>query len=104
LAIHRDIRKRLKADAGAVVEIAVQRDEGSREPVLPPALVLALRHAPKAQVEFRTMTTALRRQIVRYLTSVKQQSTLERRVAGVVRRLEQLSRSRTHRKRKKRAE
>jgi hypothetical protein len=34
------------------------------------------------------MTTALRRQIVRYITSVKQQSTLERRVAGIVRRLE----------------
>ena len=35
------------------------------------------------------MTTALRRQIVRYLTSVRQQSTLERRVAKFVRILEQ---------------
>ena len=33
------------------------------------------------------MTTALRRQIVRYLTSVKQQATLERRVAKFVQRL-----------------
>jgi uncharacterized protein YdeI (YjbR/CyaY-like superfamily) len=56
---------------------------------LPPALVLALRNAPRAQAEFRSMTTALRRQVVRYLTSVKQQSTLERRVAAMVRRLEQ---------------
>jgi hypothetical protein len=35
------------------------------------------------------MTTALRRQIVRYLTAVKQQATLERRVTKFVRRLEE---------------
>jgi hypothetical protein len=89
LAIHGDIRKKLRADAGTVIEVAIQRDEEPREPVLPPALVLALRNAPRAQAEFRSMTTALRRQVVRYLTSVKQQSTLERRVAAMVRRLEQ---------------
>ena len=89
LAIHGDIRKKLRADAGAVIEIAIQRDEEPREPVLPPAFVLALRNAPRAQSEFRSMTTALRRQVVRYLTSVKQQSTLERRVTTMVRRLEQ---------------
>jgi hypothetical protein len=89
LAIHGDIRKKLRMDAGAVVELAIERDEASREPLLPPALVLALRNSPKAQIAFRQMTTALRRQIVRYLTHVKQQSTLERRVAGFVRRLEQ---------------
>jgi len=70
-----------------IVEVALQRDEESREPALPPALTLALRQSPKAQAEFRSMTTALRRQIVRYLTSVKQQATLERRVAKFVQRL-----------------
>jgi Domain of unknown function (DUF1905)/Bacteriocin-protection, YdeI or OmpD-Associated len=89
LAIHGDVRKKLRLDAGSVIEVAIQRDEEPREPVLPPALVLALRNAPRAQSEFRSMTTALRRQVVRYLTSVKQQSTLERRVAAMVRRLEQ---------------
>lgn len=89
LAIHSEIRKKLRIDAGALVEVALRRDGAPREPVLPPALVLALRNAPKAQAEFRRMTTALRRQIVRYITAVKQQSTLERRVAGFVRRLEQ---------------
>jgi hypothetical protein len=89
LAIHGDVRKKLRADAGTVIEVAIERDEEPREPVLPPALVLALRNAPRAQAEFRSMTTALRRQVVRYLTSVKQQSTLERRVTAMVRRLEQ---------------
>ena len=102
LAIHGDIRKKLKADAGAVVEIAVQRDEESREPVLPPALVLALRNAPKVQAEFRGMTTALRRQIVRYITSAKQQSTLERRVATVLKRLEERAETRRTRNKGKR--
>ena len=92
LAIHGDIRKRLKVDAGTVVEVALCRDEASREPVLPPTMALALRNSPKAQVEFRRITTALRRQIVRYITQVKQQATLERRVAGLMRRLEKRGR------------
>ena len=92
LAIHGDIRKKLRIDAGAVVEVLLCRDEASREPVLPPAMTLALRHSPKAQAEFRRMTTALRRQIVRYVTQVKQESTLERRVAGLMRSLEKRGR------------
>ncbi len=90
VAIHGDLRKKLRIDAGAIVEIAIDHDEESREPVLPPAMVVALRHSPKAHAAFRAMTTALRRQIVRYLTAAKQQSTVERRVAKFVRRLEQM--------------
>lgn len=89
LAIHGDIRKKLRVDTGAIVEVAIERDEQPREPVLPPVLLLALRNSPEAQRVFRGMTTALRRQIVRYLISVKQQSTLERRVAKFIRILEQ---------------
>jgi hypothetical protein len=88
VAIHGDIRKRLRVDVGAVVEIALERDEESREPVLPPFLVLSLRNAPRAQAAFRNMSTALRRQIVRYLASGKQQATLERRVTKFIQRLE----------------
>ena len=92
LAIHGDIRKKLRIDAGAVVEVVLCRDEASREPVLPPAMTLALHNSPKAQAEFRRMTTALRRQIVRYVTQVKKESTLERRVAGLMRSLEKRGR------------
>jgi hypothetical protein len=88
MAIHGDIRKKLRVDSGAVVEIAIQVDEESREPELPPALVLALRNAPKAQRRFRAVTTALRRQIVRYLIAVKSQEALERRVTRFVARWE----------------
>lgn len=88
LAIHGDIRKKLRVDAGAVIEAAISKDEEPREPELPHALVLALRNAPKAQEKFRGMTMALRRQVVRYLTSVKSQATLERRVQKFVARLE----------------
>lgn len=102
VALHSEVRKKLRADTGALVELALQRDEESREPALPPALVLALRNAPRAQAEFRAMTTALRRQIVRYLVSVKRQSTLERRVAGMVRRLEERARERAKIKKKSR--
>jgi len=88
MAIHGAIRKKLRVDSGVVVEIAIQLDEESREPELPPALALGLRNAPKAQKRFRAITTALRRQIVRYLTAVKSQATLERRVSRFVARWE----------------
>ena len=88
LAIHGDIRKKLRIDTGAVVEVALCRDEESREPELPPVLALALRNSPKAQRVFRGMTTALRRQIVRYITAVKSQNTLERRIRKFVAQLE----------------
>jgi hypothetical protein len=102
LAIHGDIRKKLRIDAGAIVEVALERDEESRGPSLPPALVVALRQSPVAQAKFRAMSTALRRQIVRYLTAVKQQATLERRVAKFMVRLEAMARAGTN-KRTKRA-
>lgn len=88
LAIHGDIREKLRIDTGAVVEMALCRDEESREPELPPVLALALRNSPKAQRVFRGMTTALRRQIVRYITAVKSQNTLERRIRKFVAQLE----------------
>jgi len=90
VAIHGEIRDKLRVDAGAVVEIALDRDEQSREPALPPALIVALRQWPHAQSVFKGMTTALRRQIVRNITSVKSQEALERRVVKVARRLEQM--------------
>jgi hypothetical protein len=89
VAIHSDIRKKLRVDAGAIVEVALERDNEPREPALPPVLALALRQSPRAGAHFRGMSVALRRQIVRYLTSVKQQATLERRVVVFVRRMEQ---------------
>jgi len=89
LAIHGEIRKKLRVEAGSVVEVALERDEEPREPAVPPALSMALRLAPRAQAEFRGVTTALRRQIVRFITSVKQEATQERRAQTVVRRLEE---------------
>jgi hypothetical protein len=44
------------------------------------------------------MTTALRRQVMRYLTSVKHQSTLERRVVKFIRALEQRAQRRPAKK------
>jgi hypothetical protein len=89
MAIHGEIRKKLSADAGAVVEISIAQDPASREPTLPPALALAFRNSKKPHAAFRGVTTALRRQMVRYVTSVKQAATLERRAAKLIGMLEQ---------------
>jgi hypothetical protein len=100
LAIHGQIRKKLRVDAGAVVEVALERDEEPREPAVPPALAMALRLAPRAQAEFRGVTTALRREIVRFVTDVKQEATRERRARTMVRRLEERAEKKARRRRK----
>jgi hypothetical protein len=102
LAIHGGIRKKLRVDAGAVVEVALERDEESREPAVPPALAMALQLAPRAQAEFRGVTTALRREIVRFVTDVKQEATRERRARTMVRRLEERAEKKARRRRKSR--
>ena len=101
LAIHGDIRKKLRIDAGAVVEVALEGDEEPREPAVPPALAMALRSALRAQAEFRAMTTALRRQVVRFVTSGKKQATQERRVRRIVRQLEEMAKKRAKRRKAK---
>ena len=88
LAIHGDIYRKLRIDAGDVVEVSLELDEESREPVLPPSLIAALKFSKVAAREFRAMTTALRRQIVRYLTSAKSDATVERRIAKFIVHLE----------------
>jgi len=100
LAVHGDIYRKLRIDAGAVVEISLELDQDSREPVLPPSLIAALKFSKVAAREFRAMTTALRRQIVRYLTSAKSEATVERRVAKFVARLEKDPPSARHKVRK----
>src|SRR5271157_5990925 len=102
LAIHGEIRKKLRVDPRAVVEVALERDEESREPAVPPGLATALRLAPRAQVEFRTITTALRREIVRYVTGGNQEATRERRAQTVVRKLEERAERKKRRGRTKR--
>jgi len=102
LAIHGEIRKKLRVEAGAVVEVALERDEELREPAVPPALALALRLAPRAQAEFREVTTAVRRQIVRFVTDVKQEATKERRAQTMVRRLEERAEKKARGRRKSR--
>jgi len=89
LAIHGEIRKKLCVDAGAVVEVALVRDDESREPAVPPSLAAALRLIPQAQAAFRGMTTALRRQIVRFIMGAKQEAARDRRVQKTVRLLVQ---------------
>lgn len=88
LAIHGDIRKKLRIDAGTIAEISIELDEESREPKLPPALVAGLKFSKVAAAEFHAMTTALRRQIVRHLTQPKNLATVERRVAKFILHLE----------------
>jgi hypothetical protein len=101
LCIHSEIWRKLRIDAGAVVEVRLQLDEESREPALPPELAAALAETPRAMARFQAMTTSLRRQVVRYICSVKHPSKRERRSVKFVRHL--LQRAATGGKSRKKA-
>jgi bacteriocin resistance YdeI/OmpD-like protein/uncharacterized protein DUF1905 len=78
------MRKAAGADAGDPVGIALRLDRASREMPVPSDLAGALARVPAAQREYRAATTALRREILRYIEKAKAPSTRARRLAHCV--------------------
>src|SRR6202047_500635 len=87
LHVHSKIWRKLRIDAGAVVEVTLLVDTEPREAVLPPDLAVGLADTPRALAIFNTLTVALRRQIVQYVDNAKQARTRQKRVALVVQRM-----------------
>jgi Bacteriocin-protection, YdeI or OmpD-Associated/Domain of unknown function (DUF1905) len=99
------IWRKLRIDAGAVVEVTLLLDADPREAVLPPDFAAGLATTPRALAIFNTLTVALRRHLVQYVDSAKQARTRDKRIQLVVRRmLERAAKQRkkhTARKKKK---
>jgi hypothetical protein len=92
LAIHSRIWRKLRVDAGAAVEVTLERDEEPREPRLPQDLAAALAEEPQALAAYRNFTTALRREFVNWIFSAKKSETRTKRIATAVRRLREMRR------------
>jgi hypothetical protein len=87
LHIHSNIWRKLRIDAGAIVEVMLLLDSETRDPVLPHDLAGGLADEPRALASFNSLTPAFRRQIVRYLELAKHASTREKRVRLIVKRM-----------------
>jgi Bacteriocin-protection, YdeI or OmpD-Associated/Domain of unknown function (DUF1905) len=87
LHIHSRIWRKLRIDAGAVVEVTMLLDAEPREIPLPPDLAAGLAETPRALATFHSLTPAFRRQIVIYMEGAKQLRTREKRVQLIVKRM-----------------
>lgn len=81
------MRKAAGADTGDPVGIALRLDRASREMPVPGDLAGALARVPRAHREYRAVTTAMRREIVRYIEKAKAPATRARRIAHCLRML-----------------
>jgi bacteriocin resistance YdeI/OmpD-like protein/uncharacterized protein DUF1905 len=87
LHVHSSIWRKLRIDAGAVVEVAVVIERERRETPVPADLAAGLADEPRALGAFQALTPAFRRQIILFLEKAKQLKTREKRVALMVRRM-----------------
>jgi Bacteriocin-protection, YdeI or OmpD-Associated/Domain of unknown function (DUF1905) len=87
LHVHSSIWRKLRIDAGAIVEVTLLFDDAPRELPLPHDLAAGLADTPRALSIFNTLTTALRRQVIFYVDSAKHQSTRDKRIQLIVKRM-----------------
>ena len=87
LHVHSSIWRKLRIDAGAVVEVALVIERERRETPVPADLAAGLADEPRALGAFQALTPAFRRQIIFFLEKAKQLKTREKRIALIVRRM-----------------
>jgi hypothetical protein len=83
LHVHSSIWRKLRIDAGAIVEVTLAIDAEPRDPRLPPDLAAGLALEPRALAAFNAETPAMRRQLVRFMDSAKHERTRQKRVRQV---------------------
>ena len=99
LFLNRAMRKAAGADAGAPIGVSLRLDRASREMPVPEDFAAALSRASDARAYFAGGTTALRREVLRYIEQAKAPATRARRIANCVRVLTQRARKKKHRRR-----
>ena len=84
LFLGRAMRKASGADAGDPVGVALRLDRATREMPVPEDFAAALARAPEARGYFLEKSTALRREVLRYIEQAKAAETRARRIRNCV--------------------
>jgi uncharacterized protein YdeI (YjbR/CyaY-like superfamily) len=79
------MRKAAGADTGDPVGVSLRLDRGSREIPVPGDFAAALSLAPAAHDYFEGKSTALRREVLRYIEQAKAPATRARRIVNCIR-------------------
>lgn len=85
LYMNLDMRRRSGTDVGDRVHLVLTQDKTSRMPKTLPVLARALRKKPGAAAAWRAATPSRRKEILRYLHSLKTAESVERNVAKIIR-------------------
>jgi hypothetical protein len=99
LFLDRAMRKAAGTDTGDPVGVSLRLDRASREMPVPADFAAALARVPDAQRYFAAVTTALRREVLRYIEQAKAPATRARRIANCVRVLAARTKKKTRRSR-----
>lgn len=89
LFLNRAMRKAAGVDAGDPIGVSLRLDRASREMPVPDDFAAALSRAPDARRYFVEGTTALRREVLRYIEQAKAPATRVRRIGNCIRVLAQ---------------
>jgi len=87
LFLNRTMRKAAGADTGDPIGVSLRFDRGLREMPVPDDFAAALSRASDAFSYFTGRTTALRREVLRYIEQAKMPTTRARRIRNCVREL-----------------
>lgn len=85
LFLNRAMRKAAGADAGDPIGVSLRLDRASREIPVPEDFGAALSRAPDARRYFVQGSTALRREVLRYIEQAKAPATRARRIRNCIR-------------------
>ena len=86
LAIKREIRKSIRKEAGASIEIILEQDFS--ELIIPEELIEAFEASPEAKKLFEAIAPSYKRNYVYYITQSKRKETREKRAVNCVLKLE----------------
>lgn len=88
LPLSQEHRLAAGVQAGDPVEVTQELDLEPRTVEVPPDLAAALAEAPGARAAFDALSYTMRKEYVRQVETAKAQATRERRIAGIVAKLE----------------
>jgi hypothetical protein len=84
LGLNREVRQGAGAEAGDLVDVAIQLDAAPRDVDVPEALAAALATDPQAKAAFEGMAVSHRKEYARWVSEAKRDETRQRRVQQVL--------------------
>lgn len=84
LVVNSDIRKAIKAEAGDIVDVWLEKDEGGREVTVPDDLLAALLEHDDARINFEQMSYSRRKEYCDWIEGAKKAETRSSRITKAV--------------------